>query len=76
MKETDFDTILKNAEKCYKNKIKWHFHIRMPTCVFNKKDRLAIICENEKTKEHLVSFFDERPLKYCEKLEALFYGRV
>jgi len=37
---------------------------------------LRIIFENEKTKEQFVSFFDERPLKKGEKLEALFYGRV
>ncbi|MBI3190072.1 hypothetical protein HYZ41_00030 [archaeon] len=76
MKEVDFDVILENAEKCYKDNVKWHFHILMPTCMFNKKDKFAIIFENEETKEQLVSFFNERPLKDGEKLEALFYGRV
>ena len=76
MKEVKFDVILKNAQKCYKNKIKWHFHILMPTCMFNNKSKFAIIFENEETKEQLVSFFDERPLKDGEKLENMFYGRV
>lgn len=76
MKEADFTVILKNAEDCYKNKVKWHFHILTPACMFNKKDKFAIIFENEKTRNQLVALFDEKPLKQGEKLEALFYGRV
>ena len=76
MKEVKFDVILKNAKQCYKIKSKWHFHILMPGCMFNNKKKFAIIFENEETKDQLISFFDERPLKDGEKLEALFYGRV
>ncbi len=76
MNEVEFSVLLKKAEECYKNKVKWHFHILMPGCMFNEKDKFAIIFENEETKEQMISFFDERPLKDGEKLEALFYGRV
>jgi len=76
MKEAKFDVILENAQKCYKNKTRWHFHILMPDCVFNNQKKFSIIFENEETKEQMTTFFDERPLKQGEKLEALFYGRA
>lgn len=76
MKEVKFEAVLKEAERCYKSKIKWHFHILTPTCMFNKENKFAIIFEEEGKKEHLFSLFDEKPLKQGEKLEALFYGRV
>ncbi len=76
MKEVDLSVILKNAEQCYKSKTKWHFHILMPSCMFNNQHKFAIIFENEETKDQMVSFFNERPLKDGEKLENLFYGRV
>ena len=76
MKHVNFENILKNAQKCYKEKSKWHFHILTPACMFNDKKKFAIIFENEQEKDKLVSFFDEKPLKQGEKLEALFYGRV
>ncbi|MBI2584051.1 MAG: hypothetical protein HYW25_05260 [Candidatus Aenigmarchaeota archaeon] len=76
MKEVDFDIILKSAERSYRAKVKWHFHILTPACIFNKEKKFAIIFEDEVSKEQLVAFFDEKPLKEGEKLEALFYGRV
>ena len=76
MKEVEFSLILSNAERCYKGKTKWHFHILTPSCMFNQKKKFSIIFEEEGKKEQLVSSFDEKPLKQGEKLEALFYGRV
>ena len=76
MKQVEFSTILKSAEKCYKEKSKWHFHILTPSCMFNDKKKFAIIFEAEEQKDQMVSFFNKKPLKEGEKLEALFYGRV
>lgn len=76
MKEVKFEAMLMEAEKCYKNKIRWHFHILTPACMFNKGNKFVVIFENEQTKEQLRCCFDEKPLKQGETLEALFYGRV
>lgn len=77
MKEIKFDELLRKAEDFYKNKTPWHFHILTPKCAFNENEgKFCIILENESNGEVFVTFYNEKPLKDGEKLEALFYGRV
>ena len=52
--------IIVHAEKCNKSKVKWHFHILTPDCAFSQNKRYSIVFENEKTGEHLITFFDEK----------------
>lgn len=75
MKEVDMPEILKQAEECNKNKIKWHFHILTPDCAFSKDKRYSIVFENEKTGQHFITYFKEKPPRQ-EKLEILFHGRA
>ena len=76
-KEMDFKKMVKRAEECCKNQIKWHFHILMPNCIFSEnKKKFTVILENEESEDVFVTYFDERPIKDAEKLENLLYGIV
>jgi hypothetical protein len=77
MKEVAFSAILEGAQRCYKEKKKWHFHILTPSCSFNTvPGKFVIIFEDEEKNEKIFTTYGERPLQDGEKLEALFYGRV
>ena len=75
MKEVEMSEIIKRAEECNKKKINWHFHILTPYCAFSQNKRYSIVFENEKTGDHLITFFNEKPPRQ-EKLEILFHGRA
>jgi len=75
MKEVEMSEIIKQAEECNKKKIMWHFHILTPDCAFSQNKRYSIVFENEKTGEHMITFFSEKPPRQ-EKLEILFHGRA
>jgi len=77
MKEISFNELFEKAKTFHKDNSKWHFHVLMKNCIFNeKKEKFSIILENEDTNEVFVSYFDEDPKKYAEKLEDLFYRGV
>ncbi len=77
MKEIDFNELLEMAKNFHRNSIKWHFHVLMKKCIFNKnKRKFSIILENEDKKDVFVTYFDEDPKKYAEKLENLFYRGI
>ena len=77
MKKIKFNEMVKRTERYCKNKTKWHFHILMPKCIFNKnKKKFTVILENEENGNAFVCYFNKRPIKDAEKLENLLYGRV
>lgn len=77
MREVEFSEILASAQRCYQEKMKWHFHILTPTCSFNTlPGKFVIIFEDDSKPEKLFASYTEKPLRDGEKLEELFYGRV
>ncbi len=70
LKEINKEQIVEKA----RGLIKWHFHFLTPNCIFNEKDKFALILEDEISKESFVCYFDERPTE-LEVLENLFYKR-
>lgn len=76
MKEVNLEGLIRKAEE-FNNKIsKWHFHILMKKCAFNKNNRkFTVVLENEQYGDIFVSYLDERPVKHVERLENMFYRR-
>ncbi len=77
MKELTLDKLIEKAEEFNKKKNKWHFHVLMKKCAFNKnKGKFSVVLESEEKEDSFVSYLDERPVKDVEKLENMFYGRT
>lgn len=74
MKEIHVNKLTENARNFAKNKVRWHFHFLTDDCIFNKKNKFAIVLENEETKESFVSYFDKKPNELMV-FENLFYKR-
>ncbi|MCX6742032.1 MAG: hypothetical protein NTX24_02550 [Candidatus Pacearchaeota archaeon] len=74
IKEIKSEEFVKKVRDVAKNKKKWHFHFLTPNCIFNYKNKFAIVFENEETKETCVCFYDKKP-KELNIFENLFYGR-
>ena len=75
MKKVKLVQILKTAKKLAKNGKKWHFHILMPGCKFNKDKRFALILENTSDNEQLVHFSLKKPSKSGQKLVEMLHGK-
>ena len=74
LKEVDRKEIVEKVRKVAVEKKKWHLHFLTPKCVFNNKDKFALILENEDDEEGYVCYFDEKP-EELKIFENLFYGR-
>ena len=72
--EIDKEEIVKKVRELANEKKKWHFHFLTPNCIFNDKEKFALILENEDKKEYYVCYFDEKP-EELKIFENLFYNR-
>ena len=74
LKEINKEEIVKKVRELVANKQKWHFHFLTPNCIFNDKEKFALILENESKKKAHVCYFDEKP-EELKLFENLFYNR-
>ena len=72
--EIDNKEIVNKVRDITANKRRWHFHFLTPNCVFNDKEKFALILEDEDKKEHCVCYFDEKP-EELKIFENLFFNR-
>ncbi len=76
MQEITLDKLIERAEELNSNNNRWHFHVLMKKCAFNKsKEKFSVVLENEESGDSFVTDLDEKPVKHVEKLENMFYGR-
>lgn len=75
MKNINIGKLMSIAKKLHSEGKNWHFHILVPTCIFNlQKDKHAFILENVKDKQIFVSYSRNRYLKHGKELVKLIYG--
>ena len=72
--EINKEEIVKKVRDLASKKKKWHFHFLTPNCIFNKKDKFALVLEDEEEKASYICYFDEKP-EELKILENLFYNR-
>lgn len=75
MKRVSAAKILSTARKLNKDGKKWHFHILVPGCTFNKDKRFALILENTSDNEQDVYFSLKKPSKTGQKLVEMLHGK-
>lgn len=72
MHEISIEKIMEIANKMHKTKSNWHFHILLPTCKFNKKNKNALILETDT--DTYITYSEKRYLREGEILVKLLYG--
>lgn len=75
MKRLSAAKILSTTKKLNKDGKRWHFHILVPGCVFNKDKRFALILENTSDNEQFVLFSLKKPAKTGQKLVEMLHGK-
>lgn len=74
MQEISIEKIMEKAEIFHKGKRKWHFHMLTPNCMFNKRNKHAIILENETDSQSFVTYSDKQPTKKARILVKMLHG--
>ncbi|TKJ17434.1 hypothetical protein CEE44_02765 [Candidatus Woesearchaeota archaeon B3_Woes] len=72
--EINREEIVKRVRELADAKKKWHFHFLTPNCIFNNKEKFALILEDEEKKESYVCYFNEQP-EELKIFENLLYKR-
>lgn len=75
MRKATTSKILKTAKKLKKENKKWHFHILVPGCKFNKFEKYTLILEDTENKEQLIHISYKKPLKTGQILVELLHGK-
>ncbi|MEW5955202.1 MAG: hypothetical protein AB1626_01530 [Candidatus Micrarchaeota archaeon] len=77
MKEITIAELIRKANEFEKHGKKWHFHILLPGCKFNKKkDVHSFILENESGNQYFVTYSKKRYLSEGAELVKLLYGET
>jgi galactose-1-phosphate uridylyltransferase len=69
---TTLTDIQSKAKNYHQTKIKWHFHIMSPTCVFNKSDKFAFILEGPEAT--FVNYSNSAEKELGQELAPLLHG--